>query len=268
MTDRHSASLELPNHRRVGGVVVANQVETTWRFGEKHLQQSCGGISDYALSDRTWRTLQSSLSGRATTDTQVPRAVESVDEPGSISDGGANAQSFDLRSHEGLEVVEDDGLPNLVELSKRPSLEQRGVSAKPHTHPCDRRVGAAQRTCDLTIGRAGDQQCGDRCQELGPLQPIGRREATLRESPAACPAPKPLDPAQRVALPSVGSIPLGDVGAAGIGVGGTPFVGAKRRPKSVGSSAIDRLARAEHRSVPTASPVPASDPETPRNLIL
>lgn len=120
--------------------------------------------------------------------------IETVDEPGSLSDRCCDAEGKVLGELEGLEMVDDDRLPNVTaQLGQATREEEEAVTAEPSAQSRDGRGSTAKRACDLSMGGAGLEACGHGEKQLGALEVVGGGEGLAGEGVATSQAEKARD---------------------------------------------------------------------------
>jgi hypothetical protein len=81
-----------------------------------------------------------------------------------------------LAADERFEVIVHDGLGQFGELSVTPRMKEDRMSAEAIGHSGGGRLGAARRSCDLSMARAGGESRGNGNEKRGALEIVGGRE--------------------------------------------------------------------------------------------
>jgi hypothetical protein len=90
----------------------------------------------------------------------VRSPLDTVEEPRLLPDGRRDPESIVLGVHERLEVVKDDGLPDLVDLLESECLQEQAVSTESCGKTSHGRSRTTQTSRQLAVGAAGHEPCG------------------------------------------------------------------------------------------------------------
>lgn len=132
-------------------------------------------------------------------------SLEVVDKPRSLADGCRDPESIVLGVDERLEVIEDDGLRDLVDALERERLQEEAMATDPSGESSDGRRGTAQAAGELAMSASRHEPGGYGDEELGPFEIVRAREALTREPTAAGAASKPRDLVMWIIRSSIGA---------------------------------------------------------------
>ena len=135
------------------------------------------------------------------------RRFHAVHEPRALADGRRDPESIVLGVDECLEVIEDDRLPDLVDLLESEGLEQEAMAPDASGESSDGRRGANQAAGQLAMSASRNEPGGYGDEEIGAFEVVRAREALSREGAAAGGTPKPRDLVKGIRRSAIGARP-------------------------------------------------------------